>query len=297
MTALSIRLLRVRAAAALLGPDALVALLEMTHRAITEAAESQGGRVQCDEGHDPVICWPGRPKGESPSVRACRAAWDLLRRFERLRGPVARTRGVAVRVAIGIAGDGKEDPRHDMDPRTLARARLLQRSNAYFGTTILLDAVTRALAARRMVCRRIDGLDQGGHSLIRSPEAVAATGITVEALLAFHPTTGGIYELLGPSGAISSARKSAAVAFEGALDLYGRGEWSKAATVFELLNEGAHPDPVARLYLHTCRRRERDDQWLFQALASTPPRIKTRTPARHNPSQPQPPSRPVKRER
>jgi hypothetical protein len=267
MTVLTIRPLRIRAATGLLKPGQLASLLEMTQRMIKEAAACQAGELRAMEGQDPLVVWASRGRGEPPALRACRVAWDLARRCARKQVVAARQHGVVFCPGIGIAADDRYDDRGQGAGRTLERARLLQRANRLYGTTILVDAAVATAASRRMAFREVDRPGAGGHGLLRSREAFSRLRVTAEELASMDPHAGAIHELLGPRGTVPAARQSAAVAFQGALELYAAGQWSQAATLFHLLASGPCPDALAGLYLQKCRQHVREDEQVGALLA------------------------------
>jgi hypothetical protein len=266
MTVLTIRPLRIRAAAAFIEPNVLDTILHATCRLLKEAAACQAGELSAKEGRDPVILWTRFGKGEPSQLRACRTAWDIVQRLARQQVNLARKHGVVLCPHIGIASDGRDGAAGQGDGRVIDRAQVLRQANRLYGTTILVDGVVAAAAQRRMALREVDRVGPGGHSLLRGPEATAVAGIAAAQLGAFAATPGGIHELLGPQGVVPVSRRSAAVAFGGALDLYQAGEWSKAATIFSLLADGSRPDPLAGLYLRKCRQHAEEDQRLLEAL-------------------------------
>jgi hypothetical protein len=271
MTILTIRPLRIRAATALLKPGVLDSILRSTCRLLAEAAKCQAGELCAKEGRDPIILWTGFGQGECSQLRACRTACDIVRRLELRELKLARQHGVALCPHIGIASDGRDGAADSGDGRVLDRAQILRQANQLYGTTILVDSIVAAGAERRMALRQVDRIRAGGHGLLRGPEATAVTGIAAAKLGVFASTPGTIHEVLGPQGVVPVGRRSAAVAFEGALELYQAGAWSNAAAVFSLLATGTRPDPLAGLYLHKCRQHEEEDQRLARALACESP--------------------------
>jgi len=271
MTVLTIRPLRIRAAASLLKKGVLDSILQATCRVLAEAAACQAGEFSAREGRDPVILWTKFGKGESSQLRACRTAWDIVQRLTRQEARLARQHGVALCAHIGIASDGRDGAVGQGDGRVVDRAQVLRQANRLYGTTILVDGIVAAGAERRMALREVDRVGLGGHSLLRGPEAAAIAGITTAELSAFAPSPAGIHEVLGPQAVVPVGRRSAAVAFGGALDLYHAGEWSQAAVIFALLAGGTRPDPLAGFYLRKCRQHEGEARHLAAALASEAP--------------------------
>ncbi len=268
MTVLTIRPLRIRAAATLLKQGVLDSILQTTCRMLAEAATCQAGEFSGREGRDPVILWTKFGKGEASQLRACRTAWDIVQRLARQETRLAREYGVALCPHIGIASDGRDGTVGQGDGRVVDRAQVLRQANRLYGTTILVDGVVAAGAERRMALREVDRPGMRGHSLLRGPEAAAIAGVTNAQLGAFAPAPGGIHELLGPQAVVPVGRRSAAVAFGGALELYHAGDWSQAAVVFALLAGGTRPDPLAAFYLRKCRQHEEEARRLALALAT-----------------------------
>ncbi len=272
MTILTLRPFRVRAAEGMLGPGALASVLEAVRRRVSEAAACQAGEMVAENAPgDPVrdfaVVWRSRPKGETPPLRACRAALDIVHRLARQEIGIARQHGIALCLHIGIASDGKDGAGPVGDTRVAQRAHLLRMANRLYGTTILVDAVVGEMAARRMAFREVDRMSTGGHSLLRGPEASALANIAVGHLGVFGSAPGGVFELMGLQGALAPARRSAALAFDAARQLYEAGAWTKAAMIFALLAHGTRVDPLAELYLRKCRQHEEEARQLTRALA------------------------------
>lgn len=262
MTALSIHLMGLRVAAAAIGSEVLVSVLSKANRSVAEAAVANGGRILCVEERDPLVVWAGSGGAAGDASAACRTACDLMRNIRRLQHLLVRKHGVRLCPRAGIATEGARSGERrnrlmgesPAERQVIARARLLQRANLFYGTSILLDGVTADSAVSQMELREIDRLTPGREGLLRGPEAARVTGISDEELSAFEGPSAVIHELLGPTGEVTPERLGSTVAFRGALELFRQREWRKASAILELLSAFPNPDPLVRIYLSRCRQ-------------------------------------------
>ncbi len=239
MTLASLHLIGVRPLLSRLEPGHLVALIGRLYRAVSHAAARHGAFPRSGRGSDLVLVWNSArgPEGDGPV--ACRVIWDLVGGLRGLESEVRHQYGVALSPRAGIASQDTLPGPEPVPPEVEMRAHLLQRATPTYGTRVLVDGTTAATATRVMELREVDALSSPGDASPTPPRREST-----------------IHRILGPRGEVPAEQLGAAVALGGALELYRLGEWSKAAAVLELLSRGPTPDPLARLYLERCRRRQ-----------------------------------------
>ncbi len=263
MIALSAHLISIRAALMAVGSERLAALLSRAYREVAEIAVATEGQILPLDARGLSIIWgesDGLPQDALPqdAIGKVESVWDLLGRLEALRESFLREEGLPMSPRFGIAmtnGGSRERGRSRVEEgpeSVIDRAHLLQRAGLFYQSPVLLDDASARVGSSHMQIREIDRLTGDGDALLLSPEARKVTMLSLEEVHAYQGACEAVHELMGPRGRVSPDRMGAAMAMQGALELYRQGEWNKAAAVLTLLASDTRPNPLARIYLKRC---------------------------------------------
>ena len=259
MIALSAHLISIRAALMAVGSDRLAVLLSRAYREVAEIAVATEGQILPLDARGLSIIWGESDGLPQDAIGKVEAVWDLLGRMEVLRERFLREEGLPMSPRFGIAMTNESSrergrSRVEEGPESVIdRAHLLQRAGLFYQSPVLLDDTSARVGSVHMQIREIDRLTGDGDALLFSPEARKVTMLSLEEVHAYQGACEAVHELMGPRGRVSPDRMGAAMAMQGALELYRQGEWNKAAAVLTLLASDASPNPLAHIYLERCR--------------------------------------------
>lgn len=218
-----------------LSAEELVKLLNEYLSEMTDIILSVGGTLDKYEGDAIIAFWNAPLEQPNHALRACRAALKCQQRLHELRPDYQRRFGHQLSVRIGInsgaavVGNMGSQRRFDYTAMgdTVNLASRLEGACKYYKVPILVGEETFRKVKDNILCREVDLIQVVGRK---------------------KPTH--VFEVVGEKGKVSASEIEKISNFEKALEVYRKGKWGRAFTLFRAIED----DMLTEVYVKRCQR-------------------------------------------
>ncbi len=245
MALLSMKAISLSRAAACLGSENLSRVLgEMLHETSDAVAKSRGRFLESDS-DDVLVAWS--EGSERSQIRAAAsAAFAIVAALEALSRKIEARHPIRLLPRLGlISGD---------DEGAIRQARFLRKCNLIFGTKVLTDSASATHLGGRFLLRTVEPAGEADSSPLLSPTSLRALEMEPSDVTQAMESAEEIVEVLALQDT-DTPEEGRLIAYNGAVEMYRRKEFSRAMTVFELLTAGGGNDRPTDLFLERCKRK------------------------------------------